>query len=417
MDLEINNREKKYLRKLAVEQAELASAPVNEQLEKKWYSHNALKGEKPLVVMEIGSFYKDMLPALECENEFARELETMLLTELVNAREIKDDKPVPRYLPVAWDIFIKEYDLEINSTRAVDDQGDDLGYAEEHPVVNLPEDLKLIKKSRYYVDHSQSDRRLNIMRDLFQDILPVKRKNLSLQWYMVLSGKVVKLMGMDRMFMAFMDKPKEMHQLYRKLTDDMIAYLRWQEKEGLLTLNNENDFAGAGSYGFTEELPVSDQKPPLLKDLWGNMNSQETIGISPAMYREFIYPYFAELAACFGLVYYGCCEPVHAIWDDCLENLPNLRKISISPWCNEKIMAEKLKGRAIIYSRKPSPNFLAVGNFDENAFRDYMTESIKIARGLPMEIIFRDIYRLDNDRQKPGRAVAVTKELIDEYWR
>ena len=32
------------------------------------------------------------------------------------------------------------------------------------------------------------------------------------------------------------------------------------------------------------------------KDLWLNMNSQETVGLSPQTFGEFIFPYYAELA-------------------------------------------------------------------------------------------------------------------------
>ena len=40
------------------------------------------------------------------------------------------------------------------------------------------------------------------------------------------------------------------------LRDNLLAYAKWQEQEGLLVLNNSNDYAGAGSYGFTTERPT-----------------------------------------------------------------------------------------------------------------------------------------------------------------
>ena len=65
------------------------------------------------------------------------------------------------------------------------------------------------------------------------------------------------------------------------------------------------------------------------------MDSQETSGLSPRMYAEIVFPYYREVMAQFGLVSYGCCEATHAIWEDCLSKVPNLRKVSISPWCDE----------------------------------------------------------------------------------
>ena len=95
-----------------------------------------------------------------------------------------------------------------------------------------------------------------------------------------------------------------------------------------------NDYAGAGSYGFTNELPTEHCRVTGeigLKDLWVNLNSQETVSVSPEMYGEYYWPYYKQLAEEFGLVYYGCCEPTNPIWKDYLSKLENLRKVSVSP--------------------------------------------------------------------------------------
>ena len=191
-------------------------------------------------------------------------------------------------------------------------------------------------------------------------------------------------------------------------------------KRGPLTLNNANHFAGAGSYGFTDELPSEDHTPTgqiTTKDLWLNINSQETVSVSQRMYREFILPYYADLAKEFGLVYYGCCEPVHDIWDCCVSQLPHLRKVSISAWCDEDRMGEALRGSRVIYSRKPSPNFIGVGTeFDEEGFVEHIRKTLQAARGCSLEFIFRDVYTVSGDRRKPGHAVAITRRMIDEMW-
>ena len=108
------------------------------------------------------------------------------------------------------------------------------------------------------------------------------------------------------------------------------------------------------------------------------------------MYKRFVFPYYRELAAEFGQVYYGCCEPVHEIWDACVSQYPNLRKVSISAWCNEEYMGEALRHSPVIYSRKPSPNFIGVGdNFDTEAFSAHIRKTLTEARDCHLEIIFR----------------------------
>jgi hypothetical protein len=96
------------------------------------------------------------------------------------------------------------------------------------------------------------------------------------------------------------------------LRDDKVALFRFMEKEGLLDINTDTQMAGPRAYGYVSGLPDSGHTGPLvLKDLWGWAESQESVNISPAMFKEFVLPYLADLSTMFGLVYYGCCEPVH----------------------------------------------------------------------------------------------------------
>lgn len=76
-------------------------------------------------------------------------------------------------------------------------------------------------------------------------------------------------------------------------------------------------------------------------------------------------------------------------------------------------MGQALKGEKIIYSRKPSPNFLGVQKeFDEAAFRDYIQKTLTAARDCTVEFIFRDVYTLHGNLEKPARAVEIVRELI-----
>jgi hypothetical protein len=143
------------------------------------------------------------------------------------------------------------------------------------------------------------------------------------------------------------------------------------------------------------------------------------VGISPASFKEFVYPYLAEIASQFGLVYYGCCEPVHPIWDNCLENLPHIRKVSISPWCDEEFMGERMAGGKVIYSRKPKPAFIGVEkNFDADAFTAYIQKTADALKGkVKAEFIFRDIYMLNGNKEKLRQAVDITRNIAENMYR
>lgn len=419
-DFKVTEEEKTILRELAKKQLEYSNLPIMQERANLWYDHNSLNGTKPLIVMEMLLFENDLLPKPRCHSPAAREIEMEINRWITNHQCIDDDKVVPSYYTINWRIYIRQFGLDFHQKHAKDTNGKDLGYSWEHKIHDLKKDFDILKPSIYSVDKEYTKAWKAFVEEIIGDILPVRIKNNSLDWFISPSMKIVHLMGLENMMYSIMDYPEEMHRLYRFITDDIIRFLKWQEKEGLLVLNNENDYAGAGSYGFTRDLPGKgyvEGNPVTPRDMWVNMNSQETVGISPSMFEEFILPYYSELAENSGLVYFGCCEPLHDIWERAISKIPNLRKVSISAWCNEEFMGEALRSSKVIYSRKPSPNFIGVEkNFNEEAFRNHIIKTLNAARGCSLEFIFRDIYTLWGDNSKAGKAVKITRELIDKLW-
>lgn len=400
-----------YLRDLAKRMLNLAHTEENRRKAALWYAHNQGACTVPVVVMEDLTFEGELLPPLRCTDPLERQLELELQRNLTGAACIGDDKVVPDVFRLEFSPEIKAFSLDIPRTYA-----SSIGYGQVHPIVDLEEDWHKLKPSSFSFDRAAFQEKRHRTEELLGDILPVVPENTSLRWYTAVSSKVVDLMGMETMLVSFYDCPQLMHKLYQFIADDIKACLVWQEQEGLLTPNNGNHYAGSGSYGFSRELCTPEQGVTTAQ-LWGNLNSQETVGISPEMYREFVFPYYKQLAECFGLVYYGCCEPVDPIWPDSISQLPHLRKVSISPWCNEEFMGEVLRDSGIIYCRKPSPNFVGVGTqLDEDVFTAHIEKSLRAAKDCAMEIVFRDIYSLGGNLQKPARAVALVRQAIGRVW-
>ena len=171
------------------------------------------------------------------------------------------------------------------------------------------------------------------------------------------------------------------------------------------------------TFAFTDELPgpdVAARRPLTTHDVWGFLDSQETTGISPDMYAEFIYPYYRRIAEQYGMLSYGCCEAVDPVWDKCLHEIPNLRKVSISPWCNEEMMGERLRGTNIVYHRKPTPNILGTEVvLNEDAVRACVTKTMNAARGCEIEFSQRDVYTVHNDMAKVRRYVELIRECSE----
>ena len=413
----VTPEERVYLRELAKKCQEYASLPVMAERRKLWYGHNALQGRRPVLVMELNTFIRDILQPLKCTSPAAREMEAELQTRIVNHELVDDDKVLPDDYTIPWQIDFRLFDLEVKMHRAEDSEGRNVGYQFEYDITDLRRDIEKLRPSTFRADRSATFAKKEFVESLIGDILPVNIKNMSMAWAFGITARVVMLMGMENMFMSLMDSPEEMVRLFNMIRDGMLDFSRWMEREELLTLNNGNDYAGAGSYGFTSELPSADFTGKVrCKDLWANLNSQESVGLSPEMFRDYIYPSYRDLAKEFGMTYYGCCEPVHEIWESCIRHLPNLRKVSVSAWCNQQSIGDALRGSKVIYSRKPSPNYIGVGDFVPEAYAAHIAETLNAARGCELEIIHRDIYTLNGDRTRPGRAIKIARELIEKQW-
>lgn len=418
-ELSISDKDRIYLRELAKKQLDISQLPIMKERTKLWYEHNDLKGDKPLIVMETDYFIDDLLPKRVCESENARAIETELLTHIINHELVNDDKVIPSTFSINRQITHRDFNLDQSIHRALDSNGKDLGYSFVHPIKNLKKDFHKISNSVYSYDYEATDRHANFMQDILGDILNIEIVNNSILWIMTFTARVVNLLGLERLMFSMIDYPEETHKLFDFMLLDTLEYMDWQEKNNLLVLDNNNTRSGPGTYGFTNDLPTDEYLKTgciTTKDVWGCMNSQESVGLSPQMYEEFVFPIYKKAAQRFGLIYYGCCEPVHEIWESCLRKIDNLRKVSISPWCNEDFMGEVLRGGNVIYSRKPSPNFLGLGSLDEDAFTAHIKKTLQAGHGCSMELIFRDVYKLDGDKAKIGRAVNITRNLIEKYW-
>ena len=131
------------------------------------------------------------------------------------------------------------------------------------------------------------------------------------------------------------------------------------------------------------------------------------------MFKEFVLPYYARLADEFGLVYYGCCEPVDDRIDMIMEAMPNLRAVSISGWADFDLMAEKL-GKKVVYSRKPTPAFLSGEHADWELAKQDMEKTHRATKdnGCNTEILIRDLYTVGGDIPRLAEWVKMTKSIF-----
>ena len=79
-------------------------------------------------------------------------------------------------------------------------------------------------------------------------------------------------------------------------------------------------------------------------------------------------------------------------------------------------MGERLRGRDIVYHRKPPATFLGVGTtLDEDAVRASIRHTAECARGCEVEFTQRDVYTVNNDIPKVRRYVEIIREESEKH--
>jgi len=409
----VTNHERQVLRRLAGRVREIADLSEMVDRKKRWLRHNALGVDRPQVLCFPEGSWPELVPydLLECEDQQLREWEWMLRRRVFWWEHMHDDNVLEPYYDINWHVTPGNYGVEIPRTHGAN-RG---SFIWDPPIKDLDRDLGKLQPRTFSVDRAGTHRAVQRAQEIFGDLLPVRIRG-GFWWTMGLTQTAIDLMGLEQLMLAPYDNPAGLHRLMAFLRDDHMNFITWVEREGLLTAKNENDYVGSGGVGYTDELPsqpVDGQEHIRLQDIWGFAESQETVGMSPQHFAEFILPYQAPLVEKFGLNCYGCCEPLERRMDDIVKHVPRLRRLSVAPLSDEALMAEKLAGK-YIFSRKPDPTKVCV-DFNEDGIRRELCKTLSIAGGQPLELILKDTHTVQNEPDRIGRWVKIALEEIEQY--
>jgi hypothetical protein len=86
---------------------------------------------------------------------------------------------------------------------------------------------------------------------------------------------------------------------------------------------------------------------------------------------------------------------------DIVKCIPNVRKISVSPWADRESCAQQI-GADYVFSNKPSPIFFAGDSFDADAVKKDLEKTAAMCRryGCPLEFAFKDVSTIRNDPKR-----------------
>lgn len=400
------------LRTLAARCREIADSEINLTRKQQWTGLNDLKHSgPPLLLVSPEGAWKEIFSGfpVECGNETARVWEQTLRSIIYQHDMIRDDTAFDPVFRIRREINISDYGIPFKQSRSMQANG---AYHDDPVLQNLDDDLNKLRFRAITADKEKAEQTFHLASDTFGDLLEVRYQN-SLWWTCGLTSSAIRLLGLQNFMLAMYDDPEGLHRLMKFLSDDMMNFITFFEREELLDYNAGANYVGSGGLGCTMQLPSRDRPgkgPVKLNQLWGFAESQETVGVSPDMFGEFVYPYQMPLLECFGLNYYGCCEAIDKRWEY-IKRTPNLRAVSVAPWSDQALCAELL-GRNYVYCRKPNPSPVCMG-FNEAEIKREFEETCKHAGMLNTAIILKDTHTTENHPERFTRWVEIGRRIIN----
>jgi hypothetical protein len=403
---DISPRDREILRPLAGRVAELAARPLEDEKRELWHRHNNLEATRPVIFHDPEHGWVEIIKdeALQCTGALARDWEMRLRKEIFWGESLCDDRVIQPYFDIRH--VYEESDWGMKVTRIGGEHG--TSYNWDSPLKSY-DDLDKLHTPVITVDYDATRRQVELAQQTFGDLLIVRNRT-KWWWTLGLTRQASDLRGLQEIMLDMYDHPDELKRLMSILRDGMLARLDFLERNGLLSTNVDGGYVGSGGFGFTKQLPEAKEGEVHPADMWGFCESQETVGVAPEMFGEFVYPFQKPILERFGLNCYGCCEPLHLRWD-VVKQVPRLRRVSVSPWADVEKMAEQL-GDRYVFSYKPSPSDLAQPVMDEDRVRKVLRSTLEATRGCRLEIIMKDNHTIGNNPRNSIRWVEIAREEV-----
>lgn len=408
----VSLHDREILRELATRKLNLAHSERNAEILKMW--DNQAKGvrDTPTVRLLFSNFTDEVLGSrMRCEGADARKLERTLLGKMVGRELFDDDTPITDTMDVGLFARVSPFGTKPNLIRT----GNSKGFHIEPLTDDIEKDFELFCNGSFAVNLDGTKEWCEWIDSIIGDITPTRIVQGSLG--ASITNPLVKLINMENYYISMYDAPETLHKIMDMATTIYEKYYDYLEANGLLYPTNGCVGVAQESFAFTDELPM---EGPITstKQKWGFLESQETTAVSPDMYGEFVFPYYDRLVKRYGLLSYGCCERVDNIFEPYLSKWDNLRKLSVSPFNDERKVGEFLRGSRIVYYSKPRAEHVTNrGPLDEEAIRKYFKEVAECASGCLFEVAQREVGTIYGDFERGRRYVELTKETIARHWK
>ena len=407
--------DREILRGLAARLAELAALDIQKETAQLYRAVNGLEMIRPVVML-------DELPwnqlngngelTLKCEDPFLRQIEQDMRRTLWKWDHCRGDMIIEPHYDLDRVIHVGNMGIQVKESVLASDGDNNIISHHYEDQLDSFEALEMLHVPEIHVDDALTEMRRELLDGIFGDILPIRLRGLTHVGFYMPWDDLSRWRGVEPIYIDLYDEPELMHATVRRYLDIRLELLRREEEMGLL---DDHMPVLHCTPGLVDDLPDMSGKPVTRKNIWGRGTAQMFASVSPRMHDEFEIEYAKEFFKDFGLVYYGCCEPLHDKID-IVKKLPNLRKLSITPWADVRKSAERI-GRDYVLSRKPNPASVAVPVLDEETLRKDILETLTVCRenGTPCEFILKDISSVSYNPMNLTRWEQVVMETVRNF--
>ncbi len=405
----MNEQDKKTLRELAKRYLGACAQPAQTERRDLWRRHNSLKKTRPLIYVRAFAWEEMPQSRLVCEDPFARHYEDFFRSHLF-WNTLEDDSIFEPWVTVSaththngWGLFgERRYSQESHGS-----------YKEDYPLKDLADTEKL-QIPRHGIDERKTSEDVARLSEAIGDIITINvdRGPAYRMWTGDISTDLGHLRGIEHFMMDMMDHPEWLHRLVKFMSDGILKTHQEAESKGdwgLCAHQNQ-----AMSYAEELEDPKANVNAVTRDRLWGYMAAQEFTAVSPAMHDEFLLQYQLPILNKFGLVAYGCCEDLTRKID-MLRQVPNLRRIAVSPFADVAQCADQI-GTDYVLSYRPSPADMVSYGYDQQRIRTILKRDLGACKDCHVDVTLKDVETVGNDPERVKQWVACTRQVIAEVF-
>lgn len=390
--MHVTAQEKQCLRTLAQQYMQVASLPIQREKMELWKAFNRLDQTRPLITINQLPWHElnyDGSLTCQVQDPMLRKVEDTLRKKLYQWKHFPVDMVLEPFITIPFCASNTGYGIEVVENVSATDGANDVISHDYVSQFETDEDVDKIKPMKITLDVKTSQEWKECAEEIFDGIIPVRQAGgvyVRLQIWDVLA----ELMGIEEVFCNLIDEPERIHAIMERMTQSALAGIEQCNALGLFNTSAQECHC---SLIYTDDM-LPDFGAGIGADsshAWGSAMAQIFTSVSPQNTKEFEIDYMKRITSQFGSFYYGCCERLDDRLD-IVQELPNVKKISCSPWSNHAQFAERLR-KDIIMSAKPTPAHFAAPQLDLAEVEKGLVHTCDCARNnnVKLELLLKDI--------------------------